>query len=83
MSDGFRKIVHGDLKFDLVRYKGGVLEMLSTLVIGLDRNAPEANFNPELCTVSIIFRVDNLKLIKRKESYSSLYNISGIYICLR
>lgn len=57
--------------------------MLSRLGIDLDRNAPEANFSPRLCTVSIIFRLDGLDLKKKKEPYSSLDMMSDIYICLR
>ena len=55
--------------------------MLSRLGIGLDRN--EANLNPRLCTVSIIFRLKCLDLKKRKEPYSSLDRMSDVYICLR
>ena len=57
--------------------------MLSKLGIGLDRNAPEANLSPRLCTVSIIFRLEGLELKKRKDPYSSLDRMSDVYICLR
>jgi len=52
--------------------------MLSTLGIGLDRNAPEANLSPRLCTVSIIFRLDGLDLKKMNELYSSLDRMSYV-----
>lgn len=46
----------------------GVFEMLNILGIKLNRNA---SLNPELCIISIIFRVDGLELIKRKGLYYS------------
>lgn len=33
--------------------------------------------------MSIIFKVDDLELLKRKEPYSSLDSMSYVYICLR
>jgi len=38
--------------------------MLSRLGMGLDRNAPNANLSPRLCTVSIIFKLYGLDLKK-------------------
>ncbi|XP_060879159.1 tigger transposable element-derived protein 4-like [Metopolophium dirhodum] len=48
--------------------------MLSRLGIGLERNAPETNLRPELCTVSIIFKFEELAFMKRKDPYSSFEN---------
>lgn len=33
--------------------------------------------------MSIIFKVDDLELLKRKEPYSSLDSMNYVYICLR
>lgn len=50
---------------------------------GLDQNYSEINLNSELCIVSILFMVDDLPFIKRKEQYSNSDNMNDVYICLR
>lgn len=59
--------------------------MLLTLFVfeGLDQNSSETNLNLELCIVSVLFRIDGLPFIKRKEPNSNLDNLNDVYICLK
>jgi len=54
------------------------------VVEGFDQNYSEINLNSEFYIVSILFRIDGLPFIKRKEPYPNLDNMNDyVYICLR
>jgi len=59
---------------------GGV--MLSRLGTGDERNAPDTNLRPELCTVSIIFKFEGFVLMKRKDPYSNFDSMRDLYTIL-
>jgi len=67
--------------FFLIRPIGRVWVMLSRLGIGDERNAPDTNLRPELCTV-IIFKIEGFTLMKRKDPYSNFDSMMDLYIIL-
>lgn len=69
--------------FILMRWRGGVWEILSMLEMGLERNAPIANLKPVLCIVSMNFKWEEIVLMKKRKPYSNLDSMIDLYIWMR